>query len=401
MEPLRECVEAQRPAVDQLRLTPLGKLARYANNIEGSSSGGSWRCLLPPIDDNNEEEEEEAPRRVFHSGNYVLNDEEDAMSNPAGRSAGDEPARPVRSALTRLARPPLPLAPLPSPPPPPAPNLRSPSSSREAPAPPKTAPLGSGSDFADLPQELLHRALSVSGAADVSAASRVCRAWRDALQPLREAAALHAHGRRLKHGPAVPAPCGVEGRDLARRSALGMFQRAARLGPATAMVDAGLLYWEEGQREEAMGYYRRAAELGHPVGMCNLGVSYLEADPPEADEAVRWFYPATSAGNVRAQYNLGLCLQNGKGIKRNQREAAKWYLRAAEGGNVRAMYNVSLCYCLGEGFTQDHVRAKKWLQLAADCGHKKALYECGLKLCAAGDKIRSFMYLTAFLWMPL
>ncbi|KAM0893915.1 hypothetical protein ACQ4PT_024816 [Festuca glaucescens] len=261
------------------------------------------------------------------------------------------------------------------------------------PAPPKSAPVGSGSDFADLPQELLHRALSASSTADVSAASRACRAWRDALQPLREAAALHAHGRRLKHGPAVPAPCGVEGRDVARRSALGMFQRAARLGSAAAMVDAGLLCWEEGQREEAMGYYQRAAELGHPVGMCNLGVSYLEADPPEAEEAVRWFYPAASAGNVRAQYNLGLCLQNGKGIKRNQREAAKWYLRAAEGGNVRAMYNVSLCYCLGEGFTQDHVRAKKWLQLAADCGHKKALYECGLKLCAAGDKIRSFMYL--------
>jgi TPR repeat protein len=55
-----------------------------------------------------------------------------------------------------------------------------------------------------------------------------------------------------------------------------MFQRAARLGSAAAMVDAGLLCWEEGQRGEAVGYYRRAAELGHPVGMCNLGVSYLE-----------------------------------------------------------------------------------------------------------------------------
>jgi hypothetical protein len=32
-----------------------------------------------------------------------------------------------------------------------------------------------------------------------------------------------------------------------------MFQRAARLGSAAAMVDAGLLCWEEGQREEAMG----------------------------------------------------------------------------------------------------------------------------------------------------
>ncbi|AQK92337.1 F-box protein [Zea mays] len=106
------------------------------------------------------------------------------------------------------------------------------------------------------------------------------------------------------------------------------------------------------------------------------------ADPPKAEEAIRWFYPSASAGNARAQYNLGLCLQNGKGVKQNQKEAAKWYLRAAEGGNVRAMYNISLCYSYGEGLGQDPVRAKRWLQLAADCGHKKALYECGIKLCA-------------------
>ncbi|XP_010240024.1 F-box protein At1g70590 isoform X2 [Brachypodium distachyon] len=249
------------------------------------------------------------------------------------------------------------------------------------PAPKSATTSGSGADFSALPPELVHRALSASAATDVAAASRACRAWRNALQPLREAAALHAHGRRLKHGPTTSG-CDGEKRDVSRQSALGLFQRAAQLGSAAAMVDAGLMCWEEGQRGKAVGYYQRAAELGHPVGMCNLGVSYLEADPPEAEEAVRWFYPAASAGNVRAQYNLGLCLQNGKGIKRNQREAAKWYLRAAEGGNVRAMYNVSLCYSFGEGFTHDPVRAKKWLQLAAECGHRKALYECGIKLCA-------------------
>ena len=159
---------------------------------------------------------------------------------------------------------------------------------------PKTAPIGSGADFAALPQELLHKALSASGATDVSAASRACRAWRDALQPLREAAALHAYGRRLKHGPG-PGTCGGEGRDVARQSALGLFQRAARLGSAAAMVDAGLMCWEEGQREEAVGYYQSAAELGHPVGMCNLGVSYLEGitdftkgNFPFVDTCLRW-----------------------------------------------------------------------------------------------------------------
>jgi hypothetical protein len=48
------------------------------------------------------------------------------------------------------------------------------------------------------------------------------------------------------------------------------------------------------------------------------------ADPPKAEEAIRWFYPSASAGNARAQYNLGLCLQNGKGVKRNQKEAVRW-----------------------------------------------------------------------------
>ncbi|KAL6882708.1 hypothetical protein ACP4OV_011398 [Aristida adscensionis] len=262
--------------------------------------------------------------------------------------------------------------------------------------PPTPAPEGAGAaDFSALPPELVHRALAASSAPDVAAASRACRAWRDALRPLREAAALHAYGRRVKHGPVKGGGGGGGGgtRVEERQRALGLFRRAARLGSAAAMVDAGLMCWEEGRREEAVQYYRSAAELGHPVGMCNLGVSYLEANPPMAEEAIRWFYPSATAGNARAQYNLGLCLQNGKGVKRNQKEAAKWYLRAAEGGNIRAMYNISLCYNFGEGLTQDPVRAKRWLQLAADCGHKKALYECGIKLCATGDKVKCLMYL--------
>nr|CAB3487375.1 unnamed protein product [Digitaria exilis] len=198
---------------------------------------------------------------------------------------------------------------------------------KAAPQPPSPpAPAPQGADFSALPPELVHRALAAACASDVSAASRACRAWRDALRPLREAAAMHAYGRRVKHGPVAGAAArgGVVGggrHEAERQRALGLFRRAARLGSAAAMVDAGLMCWEEGRREEAVEYYRNAAELGHPVGMCNLGVSYLEADPPKAEEAIRWFYPSASAGNARAQYNLGLCLQNGKGIKRNQKEA--------------------------------------------------------------------------------
>jgi len=53
------------------------------------------------------------------------------------------------------------------------------------------------------------------------------------------------------------------------------------------------------------------------------------ADPPKAEQAIRWFYPSASAGNARAQYNLGLCLQNGKGIKRNQKESVRYLCHVA------------------------------------------------------------------------
>jgi hypothetical protein len=55
---------------------PPGKLTRYANRGEGSSSCASGRALAPPIADNSEEEEEAPARTVLNSANYVLNDEE-------------------------------------------------------------------------------------------------------------------------------------------------------------------------------------------------------------------------------------------------------------------------------------------------------------------------------------
>lgn len=154
------------------------------------------------------------------------------------------------------------------------------SKKHKPPPAPAPAPTPRSADFSALPPELVHRALAAACASDVAAASRACRAWRDALRPLREAAALHAYGRRLKHGTvagsAASRGAGGERLETERQRALGLFRRAARLGSAAAMVDAGLMCWEDGRREEAVGYYRSAADLGHPVGMCNLGVSYLE-----------------------------------------------------------------------------------------------------------------------------
>ncbi|KAK6160214.1 hypothetical protein DH2020_003595 [Rehmannia glutinosa] len=223
-----------------------------------------------------------------------------------------------------------------------------------------SSPSSSSPDFSALPYDVLGRIAASFTPPNLRAASLVCRAWRDALKPLREAMVLLMWGKRFKHGRG-----GVQA-NLSK--ALDSFLKGAARGSTLSMVDAGLIYWEMGKKEEAIAWYRRAAKLGDPAAQCNLAISILQADPPIFEEAIDWLYKASVAGHARAQYQLALCLHQGRGVEQNPQEAAHWYQRAAKGGYVRAMYNTSLCYSLGEGLWQSHSLARKWMKRAADCG---------------------------------
>lgn len=74
-------------------------------------------------------------------------------------------------------------------------------------------------------------------------------------------------GKRFKHGRGVRP-------NLAK--ALDSFLKGAARGSTLAMVDAGLIYWEMGEKKKAIELYRKAAVLGDPSGQCNLGISYLQ-----------------------------------------------------------------------------------------------------------------------------
>ncbi|XP_028754523.1 F-box protein At1g70590-like [Neltuma alba] len=251
-----------------------------------------------------------------------------------------------------------------------------------------SAPSGSSSrdaDFSALPYDILAKIAASFTLPNLQAASLVCRSWSEALKPLREAMRLLSWGKRFKHGKRCVRP-NID-------KALDSFLKAAARGSALAMVDAGLIYWQMGEKEKAIVLYQRAAELGDPAGQCNLGISYLQAEPPKTKEALKWLYKASIGGNARAQYQLGLCLHRGHKVNCNIREAAKWYLKAAEGGYVRAMYNISLCYSSGEGLAHNHQLARKWMKRAADHGHSKAQFEHGLSLFSEGDSMKAVVYL--------
>jgi TonB family protein len=83
-------------------------------------------------------------------------------------------------------------------------------------------------------------------------------------------------------------------------------------------------------------------------------------------EALRQWQPLAEQGVARAQNNLGVMYENGKGVAADINQALKWYLMAAAQGYAGAQNNLGLIYALGKGVVPaDPVRAYMWLSLAA------------------------------------
>ena len=81
--------------------------------------------------------------------------------------------------------------------------------------------------------------------------------------------------------------------------------------------------------------------------------------------ALEIWRPLAEQGNARAQNNLGVMYENGKGVPQNIPEAVKWYRLAAQQGYAGAQNNLGLIYAIGRGIQRDPLRAYMWFSLAA------------------------------------
>ena len=88
--------------------------------------------------------------------------------------------------------------------------------------------------------------------------------------------------------------------------------------------------------------------------------------------ALKEWKPLAEAGDVDAQYNLGIMYDNGYGVPQDYAEAVKWYRLAAEQGNAMAQNNLGVMYENGQGVLQDNVMAHMWYNIASANGVEKA-----------------------------
>src|SRR2546426_1638447 len=78
-------------------------------------------------------------------------------------------------------------------------------------------------------------------------------------------------------------------------------------------------------------------------------------------------------GDARAQYDLGLLYDTGRGVPQSNEKALQWYRKAAEQGESKAQYNLGLMYANGQGVQQDYARAYFWTSLSAAQGNGHAM----------------------------
>lgn len=110
-----------------------------------------------------------------------------------------------------------------------------------------------------------------------------------------------------------------------------------------------------------------SAEAGDAAAQLKLGMHYYEGtgrrNPPDYDEAMKWFRRAADQGNAEAQDRVGMMYYQGKGMPRDYAEAAHWYLLAAQGGNDHAQRQLVQMYQGGVGVPRDIRESKKWSRL--------------------------------------
>ncbi|XP_070553437.1 DAP3-binding cell death enhancer 1-like [Ptychodera flava] len=102
-----------------------------------------------------------------------------------------------------------------------------------------------------------------------------------------------------------------------------------------------------------------------------LGLNY--AREGSLVKAAEQFRQAADMGYAKALYNLGLCYEEGRGVKKCLTKAADYYQLAAAKGHPMALYNLAVFYLLGlGGLPKDSRKSVELMEQAAEKGLQQA-----------------------------
>ena len=75
---------------------------------------------------------------------------------------------------------------------------------------------------------------------------------------------------------------------------------------------------------------------------------------------------AAEKGHKKAQYAVGKCYKDGRGVEKDRKKAVAWFSKAAKQDNADGQYALGKSYLKGKGVEADEKKAKSWLSKAVN-----------------------------------
>ena len=158
------------------------------------------------------------------------------------------------------------------------------------------------------------------------------------------------------------------------KDTIGAFEwalKASEMGNLEAHLLTASKY-EEGRGttkslSRALALYEKSLEMGSDAARMKVA-HLLDRGEPGVEQnrarALPLFQQAAKDGDADAIYMVGLYLQRGYVVDKDEDAASQWYLRAAEIGEAKAQRKLAMRYFRGTGVSQNSVEALKWCDLA-------------------------------------
>ena len=126
--------------------------------------------------------------------------------------------------------------------------------------------------------------------------------------------------------------------------------------------------------ETAGNTWRKLAKAGDINAQYAVGIMELRGETSNASpaRAFKWFKKAANQGHSTAMFNIGVAYWEGLGIKQDRDQALLWWKKSAIAGDMGAQFNLGLAYYIGEEKTTDLDKAAKWISMAAKQNHPEA-----------------------------
>ena len=167
----------------------------------------------------------------------------------------------------------------------------------------------------------------------------------------------------------------------------------ANEGDADAQYGVGIKYLKgqgvKRDRKEAIHWLERAATSGHE------GANDKLLRMQDQQKQFKKLLVKAEAGNLKAQYEVGIMYLKGKGVETDGRKARSWIGKAADRGVNKAVTRLGILYYKGEGGAKDYRQA---LKLFRGVSSDSVLAQYYLGEMYADGKGVSRNYTTAIEW---